>query len=568
MADDDFYGDDFEDLNEQAANPYDDNDDEEFDASPKPRKHKSRNNNKSSINNNGDGEIQYGDRAYGTSAEAYDDDHGADRHRGHQQNHNSNYDDDDNYEQQQQQHHHHEEEDVVDVVVESRPKSKKSSSSGSRQGGGGGGINKKKWKKSPQHTDSARSAEGLDEGDDHYSKEETIRKLRKQNDNLKQQLLELNAALDSQLEQRGIKVHASAGVIASKRAGQVSASDREVRSLMKQNEHYKRENEELKNMIYGSEVSDKVIRLENVVREKKMKIKQLEVDKKGLENQVREQSRALEKIAEGSEPKVQQISSDIRWLKEANRKLKDKTLEQQATIDRQNKQIMELKNNIDKLQQTFKDNNVSMDLVEENKKMKEAVAAKDQELETRKKQYEVECRSLESKLKRKTTEAAHVDGESKKLLQEIAALKQQLEDKDKELRQAILNARPGEKEVPNSKIPRVASLGKKEQQAPPAAEPAAKKDDASAAAKSAAKGASSTGKPKLASAKSKSKIVENKVTEQPPVESKKTEAELEFEQDFEEVDEDQSPKKSARQTSQPAESMAAEENVSLFKPSF
>jgi len=223
---------------------------------------------------------------------------------------------------------------------------------------------------------------------------ETIEKLKKANSVLKNQLVELNRMLDVHLSQKGVRVPLK--IAAPKR---VQSGEKE-KGLAKQLEYYKKQTEELKKQLYSSSNLDKIISLENSLKEKRKEVDGIVEENKGLKNQVREQAKALERISSGQDKTIDQMAADYRVLKVQHQQLKEKNAELVGEIDKNHAKYTQLLQKCDKYEQALKSVNLSVDNVALINKLKQESEEKDVIINDLKKKVEVETRSKQSQLKK------------------------------------------------------------------------------------------------------------------------------------------------------------------------
>lgn len=243
------------------------------------------------------------------------------------------------------------------------------------------------------------------EGSDlHYHCNEQISNLKQANTYLKQQMAELNKMLDQHLAAKGIKVP----VKPVKR----TVSDKE-KAFLKQIDYYKKLVEDLQRQVYGSANVDKIIALENQVKEKKKELDTLVEENKGFRNQVREQSRALERLS--ADKTVDQISNDYKLLKTQNAQVRDQLADAKSEIEKQNERYLKLQQKYDKLDEALKSSNISVDMVAVMKKLKSDMEERDASIADLRKKLEIESKSKQSSQKMLRIEIAQLQQEVKRL---------------------------------------------------------------------------------------------------------------------------------------------------------
>ena len=248
----------------------------------------------------------------------------------------------------------------------------------------------------------------------HYSQsdKEQIEKLKKANSVLKDQLMELNKLVDQQLYSKGVKVASKAGI--PKRQ---PVNDKE-KSVQKQIDSLKKQNEQLKRQLYMSNNIDKIVTLENLLKEKKREVDQVQAENISLRNTVREQAKSLEKMNVGQDKTIDQISADYRSLKTRYQQNKEKLIEMKLELDKSNDKVMKSLHRCDKYEQALKSVNLNLDNIALLNKLKQEIDEKDTLINDLKKRIDVETKSKQAALKKMKAEVSSIQTEMKKQQQQ------------------------------------------------------------------------------------------------------------------------------------------------------
>eukprot|EP01062_Namystynia_karyoxenos_P063289 TRINITY_DN56102_c0_g1_i1.p1 TRINITY_DN56102_c0_g1~~TRINITY_DN56102_c0_g1_i1.p1 ORF type:complete len:414 (+),score=151.32 TRINITY_DN56102_c0_g1_i1:105-1346(+) len=119
---------------------------------------------------------------------------------------------------------------------------------------------------------------------------ETIRGLRRANEQLREQLLGLSRQLDDALNRRGEKV----GQMARMRARQFDSP--EAVQLMRENEKLRKRNQRMQEQLRASEDAERCVELQNIIAERERAADELREEHRSLENVSHNQARRLELV--------------------------------------------------------------------------------------------------------------------------------------------------------------------------------------------------------------------------------------------------------------------------------
>jgi myosin heavy subunit len=298
-------------------------------------------------------------------------------------------------------------------------------------------LDKKMKKRRKQHTASNSSK---DEDPD------TIEKLKKANQVLKEQLLELNAALDKQLAQKGV-------ILGRQEKRNTQSTEHDVKILLQQISILKKTNEELRTKISTSTDLERITILENKLQSRALKIQKLKEENKSLKNIEREQGKALESYNSEAEKMVNQLKSELNFQKEKTKKIKEAYEKAKLIVEQKSKVLDVTETKYRHLEEIMKQANLTKGGIVESKKLEQELEAKNKELESLEKRLTVEINSKESFKKQSALQISQLKSTIQKLEATVEEVKNQLEEKDKQLRSAVIQLKNG-----NSKISRMPTV--------------------------------------------------------------------------------------------------------------
>eukprot|EP00743_Colponemidia_sp_Colp-15_P003951 GILK01004262.1.p1 GENE.GILK01004262.1~~GILK01004262.1.p1 ORF type:complete len:520 (-),score=147.75 GILK01004262.1:259-1818(-) len=183
--------------------------------------------------------------------------------------------------------------------------------------------------------------------------QEVVDKLKKANSNLRQQLKELSGALDRALT--GAKKGKAAEPDASTDSA-IQGKEKELRLAHKKLEQYRKDIAAMKKQITDSANLERVVKLDNQLKEKELLLAQLQDENKSLQKIQREQSKALEQAtAAGDVPaKLRSVLEDLRVSKERLRELQAAKARDEKVMKAQHEQFVNLEEKCRKLTAAIK----------------------------------------------------------------------------------------------------------------------------------------------------------------------------------------------------------------------
>lgn len=293
----------------------------------------------------------------------------------------------------------------------------------------------------------ARSDSGA--GPETSPQDESIQKLRIANQALRQQLKEFSRALDASLAQNQDLSDAStkASSSAARRRDMVaalSAKEKQLKAVHKKLEIYKRANVELKKQLGSAYHPEKLAQLKNEKREKERIIEQLQQENKTLLIVQRNQSKRIEEqenLKSEWPTRVSSLMADLRVAKDKLRRAKEREQKVEGDSKKLHEQMVRLQ---------AKNKNLQSQLSAYEKKGGHGAGDKakrrlvnEWRAEKDKLQHSIEV--LERSKQQERTKGERLlranMAELQKVKKEMERHKQQLDEKEKEIRLQVLQVK-------------------------------------------------------------------------------------------------------------------------------
>eukprot|EP00762_Andalucia_godoyi_P000435 ANDGO_03062.mRNA.1 hypothetical protein len=256
-----------------------------------------------------------------------------------------------------------------------------------------------------------------------------VAKLRAQNVELRKELVSLNRQLDAALAQSGQPVRSRPDTSAE-------ANARQIKSLQKQVDALRKENEDLKKML-GAQATERVTALENMLHEARKSNSELSAEVKSLKAIQREQSKALQSYDAGGGDVVKQLhdsQEDLKVLREKLKKAHAKLAEDDRGRKADAEKNAKLQDKNQKLMALLQNKNINPDTQEDADALRKQLA---EESERRVKAEEAAMnarKSAETDRKRVASLQHQLKLQQEESESEISKLNEQLREKEKEAR--------------------------------------------------------------------------------------------------------------------------------------
>ncbi|KAL9651327.1 hypothetical protein ABK040_001279 [Willaertia magna] len=255
-----------------------------------------------------------------------------------------------------------------------------------------------------------------------------IRKLKKENDLMKEQLVQLNQLVDEQLSQNGIKLPKPKLTVKTVLVGNES----ELKTLRKQQEIDKKTIETLKKQLYTEGSPERVKQLEGKLKEVCKQLEELKEENKGLKIIQREQSKALE--SNEQDKTIDQMKNESRFLNGKIENLKSKNKELEEIIAQKSKMLTVQEQKAYKLEAILKKKNLTEDGIAKIEELTKQVDDHAQTSDKLSKEVGVLRRAKDVAEKKFKMASVQFKQEQKKLIQENQELRQVLEKREKDVR--------------------------------------------------------------------------------------------------------------------------------------
>ncbi|KAG2381967.1 hypothetical protein C9374_005759 [Naegleria lovaniensis] len=259
--------------------------------------------------------------------------------------------------------------------------------------------------------------------------EKIITKLKKSNQNLKEQLFQLNQIVDEQLIQKGVNLPKPKPTVKTVLVG----NEQELKVLRKQHEIDKKTIERLHKQLFSEGNPERIKALENKVKELKQQLDEVREENKGLKVIQREQSKALENT--GVQDKAMDLmKNESKFLNGKIEKLKEKCKELEEQVNQKNKMLSVHEQKAKNLESILRRKNLSEDGVAKIDELSKQVEDLNQMNEKLSKEVVVLKRARETIEKKAKMIAYQSKQEVKKFSQENTELRSILEKRDKDIR--------------------------------------------------------------------------------------------------------------------------------------
>eukprot|EP00826_Nyctotherus_ovalis_P049438 TRINITY_DN5984_c0_g1_i2.p1 TRINITY_DN5984_c0_g1~~TRINITY_DN5984_c0_g1_i2.p1 ORF type:complete len:583 (+),score=224.16 TRINITY_DN5984_c0_g1_i2:59-1807(+) len=276
--------------------------------------------------------------------------------------------------------------------------------------------------------DGARAHERLIRSKEYgvlFNCSDRITKLKQINGKLQKELKALSATLSKSSEKPRLRQKASE----STGSEHIKAKERELDAVQKQMQGYQREIALLKEKLAAKTGYEKIIDIENVLKDGEMKTQELLKQERTLKGILRTQEKELEKLKKdfGLSEKLKSLSEELRQYKEANKELEKKMQAENQNYQKCHTRLMDLQSK-------------AQNLKEEKLRWKKAVADKvpappsEVVEETKRSDAEILQESLGLLQKRLRTEKA-VNARN------LKAVRAEVEEYEKKIKEAEQEAR-------------------------------------------------------------------------------------------------------------------------------
>ncbi|KAF0975480.1 hypothetical protein FDP41_005474 [Naegleria fowleri] len=259
--------------------------------------------------------------------------------------------------------------------------------------------------------------------------EKVIAKLKKSNQNLKEQLFQLNQIVDEQLIQKGVDVPKPKPTVKTVLVG----NEQELKVLRKQHEIDKKTIERLQKQLFNEGNPERIKSLENKVKELKQQLDEVREENKSLKVIQREQSKALENT--GVQDKAMDLmKNESKFLNAKIEKLREKCKELEELVNQKNKMLSVYEQKAKNLDTILRRKNLSEDGVAKIDELSKQVEELNQTNDKLSKEVVVLKRARETIEKKAKMIAYQSKQDVKKFSQENSELRNALEKRDKDIR--------------------------------------------------------------------------------------------------------------------------------------
>jgi len=255
---------------------------------------------------------------------------------------------------------------------------------------------------------------------------DVIHQLQEKNKELRSQLNDLNAQLDEMLTQRGEKISR----IHRHQQFAVKGENKEMDQLMRDIETLRKENADLRQKVYNTDVQSRISELLNLIREREKAIEILKEENRSLENVQKHQGKQLQEL--------DKLESDMRDARakhaEDVRALKDRTRQMKQERDETERQAKIQQTKLTQLQEKIKAANAVQIGANTVEQLQEAVKEKEKEMEILKYQISQLSESTENEKAKSRAIARQAHKEAQSLREELQRLQDFLLEKEKEMK--------------------------------------------------------------------------------------------------------------------------------------
>jgi chromosome segregation ATPase len=253
-----------------------------------------------------------------------------------------------------------------------------------------------------------------------------IQQLQDKNKELRAQLNDLNAQLDEMLTQRGEKISR----VHRHQQFAVKGENKEMDALMKEIETLRKENTELRQKVYNTDVQSRISELLNLIREREKSIETLKEENRSLENVQKHQGKQLQEL--------DKLESDMRDARAKHaddvRILKDRTRQMKQERDETERQAKIQQTKLTQLQEKIKAANAIQIGANTVDQLQTAVTEKEKEMEILKYQIASLSESTEAEKAKSRAIARQAHKEAQELRDELQRLQEILLEKEKEMK--------------------------------------------------------------------------------------------------------------------------------------
>jgi len=255
---------------------------------------------------------------------------------------------------------------------------------------------------------------------------DVIHQLQEKNKELRSQLNDLNAQLDEMLTQRGEKISR----IHRHQQFAIKGENKEMDQLMRDIETLRKENADLRQKVYNTDVQSRISELLNLIREREKAIEILKEENRSLENVQKHQGKQLQEL--------DKLESDMRDARakhaEDVRALKDRTRQMKQERDETERQAKIQQTKLTQLQEKIKAANAVQIGANTVEQLQEAVKEKEKEMEILKYQISQLSESTENEKAKSRAIARQAHKEAQSLREELQRLQDFLLEKEKEMK--------------------------------------------------------------------------------------------------------------------------------------
>lgn len=262
------------------------------------------------------------------------------------------------------------------------------------------------------------------------SDKQLIAKLKKNNQGLKEQLVQLNQIVEEQLEQNGVKIQKPKPTVKTVLVG----NDQELKLLRKQHEIDKKTIEKLQKQLFSEGNPERIKLLVNKMSELTKQLEDLEKENKSLKIIQREQSKALETSAGVQDKTIDVMKNESRFQSGKIEQLKDKIKELEEVVNQKNKMLGVHEQKAKNLETILKRKNLTEDGVTKIDELTKQIEELSKENDKLKKDTIVMNKSKEVLEKKAKMISYQSKQEVKKFSQENTELRMMLEKREKDIR--------------------------------------------------------------------------------------------------------------------------------------
>eukprot|EP00760_Papus_ankaliazontas_P012867 PhM_4_TR1559/c0_g1_i1/m.94054 len=255
--------------------------------------------------------------------------------------------------------------------------------------------------------------------------DDIIQALQDKNKELRKQLHDLNSELDDMLVQRGEKVSR-----VHRHQQLARGENKELDALTKEIESLRKENAELRQKVYNTDVQSRISELLNVIKEREKAIGALKEENRSLENVQKNQGKQLQEL--------DKLESDMRDARAKHaddvRQLKEKTRQMKMERDETERQAKAQQSKLTQLQEKIKVANAINVGANTAEQLQGVVQAKEKEIDLLKYQIASLSETTEAEKAKSRAIARTSQKEAQELREELQRLQDILLEKEKEMK--------------------------------------------------------------------------------------------------------------------------------------